>query len=255
MEKEKRATAEWNPRRKGKLAIQSGGLTRGEGREHPGGGVPEDPSSHASPPGHTAFRACACVCARSPPAKEAVTDPPPSRPRRQASGGEVRGAQCAARPGKRPVRADFTRQECAPPPPPPHGGRPRILSARRPRNARGSAANSPNTVGAAGPCPTPSSAPRRRPRRSPGPSPRPERRPEAPSVGEPPGPRGSGARRTSAPQGGGGAGRRASRPIPRRQKAEEERRTALHHRCGTFSARARAAVERLRAAAFPNSPQ
>lgn len=98
------------------------------------------------------------------------------------------------------------------------------------------------------------SAPRARPRRSHGPSPRPERRLESPSVGEPPGPRGSGARRTSTPQGGGGAGRRASRPIPRRQRAEEERRTALQHRRGTFSARARAADRTVAGGCLPELP-
>lgn len=179
MEKEKRATAEWNPRSKEKLAIQSGGLNRGEGREHPGGGVSEDPRSHASPPGHTAFRAGARVCVRSLLAKEAVVFCRPPGPQAAGFGGEVRGAQCAARPGKRPVRADFTRQECAPPPPPPHGGRPPVSSAPRPRNTGGSAADSHNTVGASGPAPTPRSAPWRRPRRSPSPSPRPERRLES----------------------------------------------------------------------------
>lgn len=178
----------------------------------------------------------------------------PPGPQEAGFGGEVRGAQCAARPGERPVRADFTRQECAPPPPPPHGGRPPVSSAPRPRNTRSSATDSHNTVGDAGPAPTPRSAPRRRPRRSPSPSPRPERRLESPSVGEPPGPRGSGARRTSASQGGGDAGRRASRPIPRRQKAEEERRTALQHRRGTFSARARAACGTVAGGRFPELP-
>lgn len=81
----------------------------------------------------------------------------PPGPQAAGFGGEVRGAQWAARPGKRPVRADFTRQECAPPPPPPQGGRPRVSSAPRPRNARGSAADTHNTVGAAGPAPTPRS--------------------------------------------------------------------------------------------------
>lgn len=126
MEKEKRATAEWNPRSKGKLAIQSGGLTPGEGREHPGGGVPEDPRSLVHPQ----------ATRLSPPVPERVRDLRSQRrrssPRRppgpQAAGigGEVRGAQCAARPRKSPVRADFTRQECAPPPPPPYGGRPPV---------------------------------------------------------------------------------------------------------------------------------
>lgn len=168
----------------------------------------------------------------------------PPRPQAAGSGGEVRGAQCAARPGKRPVRGDFTRQECAPPPPPPHGGRPRVSSAPRPRNAPGSAADSHSTVGAAGPAPTPGPAPR---------SPRPERRLEAPSVGEPPGPRGSGARRTSAPQGGGG-GRRAGPSRgdrKRRQNGGRPFSTAAEP-----SQRGRELpVERLRAAAFPNSPQ
>lgn len=59
---------------------------------------------------------------------------------------------------------------------------------------------------------------------------------------------------SSAPQGGGGAGRRASRPIPRRQNAEEERRTALQHCRGTFSARERAAGGTVTGGRFPELP-
>lgn len=154
MEKEKRATAEWNPGQKEKLAIQSGGLTRGEGREHPGGGVPEDPSSHASPPGHRAFRACACVCARSPLAKEALTYPPPSRPGRQASG--AKSAAPSVRRGPESVPLE-------PISPVRNALRPRRLPTAAARGScllcgpgtLGAAPRTvPNTVGAAGPSPT-----------------------------------------------------------------------------------------------------
>lgn len=146
-----------------------------------------------------------------------------------------------------------------------------VRNALRPRRLptaaalRSSPLRVPGTLGAAprtattpsGPQarpPTSRSTPRRRPRRCPSPSARPERRLESPSVGEPPGPCGSGACRTSAPQGGGGAGRPVSRPIPRRQNAEEERRTALQHRRGTFSARERAAGGTVAGGRFPELP-
>lgn len=60
---------------------------------------------------------------------------PPARPPALPGPGDdrLRGpSPRAARPGKRPVRADFTRQECAPPPPPPRGARPRVSPARPP---------------------------------------------------------------------------------------------------------------------------
>lgn len=67
---------------------------------------------------------------RSPPRP---TRPPSRDPGTTGFGGQVRARrECAARPGKRPVRADFTRQECAPPPPPPRGARPRVSPARPP---------------------------------------------------------------------------------------------------------------------------
>lgn len=150
MEKEKRATVERNPRPKEKLAIQSGGLTRGEGRENPRRGVRKTPVH----PQAIRLSAPVPACVRDLRSRRRRSSPRrPPGPQAAGFGGEVRGAQCAARPGKRPVRGDFTRQECAPPPPPPHGGRPRVSSAPPPRNARGSAVDSHNTDGATGPAP------------------------------------------------------------------------------------------------------
>lgn len=159
MKKEKRATAEWNPRPKEKLAIQSGGLTRGEGREHPGGGVPEDPSSHASPPGHTAFRAVpACVHDLRSRRRRSQTRRPPG------PGGKLRGAKSAA-PSVRRGPESVPLEPISP-----------VRNALRPRRLPTAAAlgscllGGPGTLGAAPrTVPTPSGPQARAPRPAPHP--------------------------------------------------------------------------------------
>ena len=199
-------------------------------------------------------RRCLLVCAISAPEGGGHLPAALPGPRRQASGAKSAAPSVRRGPESVPLEAISP-----------------VRNALRPRRLPTAAAlgsrplRRPGTLGAApwtvttptGPQarpPTPRPAPRLRPQGSPGPRPWPERRLESPPFGVPPGSRGSGACRTSAPQGGGGAGRLASRPIPRRQKAEAERRTTFQHRRGTFSARARAAGGTVAGGRFPELP-